>query len=327
MQAQKWELKYFLRASAQVASSRRYKWWWWWWWWWCWWWCWCWCWCWCWWLHWWCWDSKYLLVDDKTDKRSNRTSNRSFSSNSQGAESATIGVVALYVIVESLLATRISDWVWMTPAWRFFILWALHSAQGLHHYLWFAVGWFVWFVVCNKLWPDSWGDHTLADQILCDGSVDFTGEGLHGYGCSTWQMWPCPSVSSLNWWSRKRWLEQQRSYKKWESWGKPPQCVFTDNYTYIYHICYGFYGLICLNMLDLIEQLSWNRTGSQQSSHFTCGTVEVCEILCAPGQWEGRCCAAYEATLVPGLAKMNGWNLKIIPSWKWRSIYLYIQIT
>ena len=29
------------------------------------------------------------------------------------------------------------------------------------------------------------GDHTLADQILCDGSVDFTGEGLHGYGCST----------------------------------------------------------------------------------------------------------------------------------------------
>ncbi len=142
-------------------------------------------------------------------------------------------------------------------------------------------------------------------------------------------MWPCPSVSSLNWWSRKRWLEQQRSYKKWESWGKPPQwtCVFTDNSTYIYHICYGFYGLICLNMLDLIEQLSWNRTGSQQSSHFTCGTVEVCEILCTPGQWEGRCCAAHEATLVPGLAKMNGWNLKIIPSWKWRNIYLYIQIT
>ena len=28
------------------------------------------------------------------------------------------------------------------------------------------------------------GDHTLADKVLCDGPVDYTGEGANGFGCS-----------------------------------------------------------------------------------------------------------------------------------------------
>mmetsp|Transcript_95084 Transcript_95084/g.132129 ORF Transcript_95084/g.132129 Transcript_95084/m.132129 type:complete len:188 (-) Transcript_95084:47-610(-) len=28
------------------------------------------------------------------------------------------------------------------------------------------------------------GDHTLADKVLCDGHIDYTGEGANGFGCS-----------------------------------------------------------------------------------------------------------------------------------------------
>eukprot|EP00434_Breviolum_minutum_P025349 symbB.v1.2.022398.t2/scaffold1985.1/size93608/7 len=72
-----------------------------------------------------CSSNEQICLNDAMDASPEMRAQVLLASLSARAESATIGVVALYVIVESLLATRISDWVLMILAWRFFILWAI----------------------------------------------------------------------------------------------------------------------------------------------------------------------------------------------------------